>query len=58
MTEKEPDWKHAICPVCNKGFTAKSWEKRHTWLIDHESDVHERCCRCMGMHDDAAEAGS
>lgn len=48
----EPDWKHAICPVCLKGFSEKSWDERHTWLVDGESDVHARCCRCQGRHDE------
>ena len=47
----DPVWKHEKCAICGKGFTAKSWDERHTWLVDGESDVHARCCRCQGRYD-------
>ena len=50
MTPDTP-WKYARCPVCHGGFSEKSWDERHTWLVDGESDVHARCCRCQGRYD-------
>lgn len=41
------DWDGILCSECNKPFTAKSWDKRHTNPRDRESDCHAECCpRC------------
>jgi hypothetical protein len=52
----DPVWKHERCAVCGGGFSEKSWDERHTWLVDGISDIHARCCRCQGRYDHEEQA--
>jgi hypothetical protein len=53
-----PIWKHEHCAVCGGGFSEKSWDERHTWLVDGISDIHARCCRCRGRYDHDSEVSA
>ena len=56
-------WQTEKCSVCGSGFTAKSWNNRHTHPRDGMSDCHARCCpdpfcqasRAVAKADKAAE---
>ena len=52
----DPIWKYETCAVCGGGFSEKSWDERHTWLVDGISDIHARCCRCQGRYDHEEQA--
>lgn len=50
-------WQSERCAVCGGGFTSSTWDERHTWLVDDESDIHAECCECHGR-DDTHEDGN
>lgn len=54
MTSNRAPHKDALCGVCLGGFSAQSWEDRHT-TPDGE-DCHERCCPDPPCRADRREA--
>jgi len=44
--EHIPDWQGQTCAICGGGFSARSWDERHTVPSGPHAgeDCHARCC--------------